>query len=309
MVSKRNRESLDQPPPEDEEDNNSNSDDDEEKDIPKPKSRRAPRSKKCPPTPNKAKKASKQPPTPKTSSKSSVPEGTEKAVCTRRIIIGSTAQWNGAQSKEYSTHKWTVYVRPGLGEIPPNLDYISKVIFKLHDSFEVPVRTVERPPFEVTESGWGEFTVHLDIHFVDPSVEPFSTVHTIRLRPPRTTTTHVSVIPSVQTQLAKENEHMAYTLEPVVAELHEELLFSKPTATMLQALGKPLVSTSSHVHPLFVEKEVESLRSLEATLAAAGQESDVLVKMIEKAEVELKELLGSTGELIGVLRRKIENVI
>ena len=35
----------------------------------------------------------------------------------------------------------------------------SQVIFELHPSFQVPVRTLEQQPFEVTESGWGEFEV------------------------------------------------------------------------------------------------------------------------------------------------------
>lgn len=33
------------------------------------------------------------------------------------------------------------------------------MIFELHPSFAVPVRALEQQPFEVTESGWGEFDV------------------------------------------------------------------------------------------------------------------------------------------------------
>jgi hypothetical protein len=65
------------------------------------------------------------------------------------------------QADEYHSHRWTVYVRD-----PENRDLshvVDKVVFKLHDSFEKPVRVVEAPPFELTETGWGEFEIGITV--------------------------------------------------------------------------------------------------------------------------------------------------
>lgn len=62
------------------------------------------------------------------------------------------------------THKWTVFFKPVLDYV--NLTpLIKKVTFKLHETYENPIRTVEKPPFEVTETGWGEFEIIIKIHF------------------------------------------------------------------------------------------------------------------------------------------------
>jgi hypothetical protein len=47
--------------------------------------------------------------------------------------------------------------------------FIRKVVFQLHPSFTNPVRVVDHPPFEVTETGWGEFEVAIRIYFQDQS--------------------------------------------------------------------------------------------------------------------------------------------
>ena len=43
--------------------------------------------------------------------------------------------------------------------------YVKKVNFKLHDSYSNPNRTVTKPPYEVTETGWGEFEIVIKIYF------------------------------------------------------------------------------------------------------------------------------------------------
>lgn len=37
----------------------------------------------------------------------------------------------------------------------------SQVTFQLHPSFKDPVRRVEQPPYELTETGWGEFDISI----------------------------------------------------------------------------------------------------------------------------------------------------
>uniref|UniRef100_A0A183C0E3 Protein AF-9 homolog n=1 Tax=Globodera pallida TaxID=36090 RepID=A0A183C0E3_GLOPA len=50
--------------------------------------------------------------------------------------------------------------------------YIRKVQFRLHESYPNNVRIVERPPFEITETGWGEFDAQMKMYFVDVNEKP-----------------------------------------------------------------------------------------------------------------------------------------
>ena len=61
------------------------------------------------------------------------------------------------------SHKWTIYVRGATNE---DLSVVVKrVVFQLHSSFNNPTRVVETPPFELSESGWGEFEIVITLHF------------------------------------------------------------------------------------------------------------------------------------------------
>ena len=59
--------------------------------------------------------------------------------------------------------------------------FVEKVVFKLHPSFAQPVREVTKPPFEVSEKGWGEFECHIRIHFKDPTEKPVEVSHIVKL--------------------------------------------------------------------------------------------------------------------------------
>lgn len=52
--------------------------------------------------------------------------------------------------------------------------YIKKVHFKLHESYLNCSRTISKIPFEVSETGWGEFEVVIKIYFQDPNERPVS---------------------------------------------------------------------------------------------------------------------------------------
>lgn len=53
--------------------------------------------------------------------------------------------------------------------------YIKKVHFKLHESYTNPNRIVTKAPYELTETGWGEFEIVIKIYFHDPNERPVST--------------------------------------------------------------------------------------------------------------------------------------
>ena len=129
----------------------------------------------------------------------------------RPIVYGNTAVLlsAGDQGGLGHTHQWTVGVYsatsepPAIGEtlIPiggaDDLSYfIKKVTFKLHDTYPQSTRSalidmrgltrtaIDRPPFEVTETGWGEFDIIIRIFFAPESGEkPLQLIHHLKLHP------------------------------------------------------------------------------------------------------------------------------
>lgn len=98
--------------------------------------------------------------------------------------------------------RWTVAVRsatsppPGspilaARKIPEDIlggqDDLSKIIrkvtFKLHDSYANHLRVVDRPPFEISETGWGEFAILIKIFFVTEAggEKPLQIQHLLKL--------------------------------------------------------------------------------------------------------------------------------
>ena len=60
--------------------------------------------------------------------------------------------------------------------------YVKKVQFRLHDSYANSNRVVSKPPYEVSETGWGEFEVQIKIHFHDAAAEkPVIVYHVLKL--------------------------------------------------------------------------------------------------------------------------------
>jgi YEATS domain-containing protein 4 len=48
---------------------------------------------------------------------------------------------------------------------PALTTWLNKVQFKIFNTYENPLRTCESPPFEVTETGWGGFSIDIRLHF------------------------------------------------------------------------------------------------------------------------------------------------
>lgn len=62
--------------------------------------------------------------------------------------------------------------------------WLKKVQFKLHDTYANSVRMIESPPFEVEETGWGEFEIAIKFYFVPESGEkPQQLWHGLKLHP------------------------------------------------------------------------------------------------------------------------------
>ncbi|KAL8763354.1 MAG: hypothetical protein Q9184_000825 [Pyrenodesmia sp. 2 TL-2023] len=117
------------------------------------------------------------------------------------------------------THQWTLYLKP----CPPHPElsyFIKKVQFKLHETYTNNLRTVEAPPFEVTETGWGEFEVQIKIYFVPEANEKAQTIwHHLKLHP-----------------YGPDAERQRETKAPVVSECYEEVVFNEPVEAFYELL-------------------------------------------------------------------------
>ncbi len=92
------------------------------------------------------------------------------------IVYGNIARYFGKKREEDGhTHQWTVYIKPYRNE--DMSIYVKKVHFKLHESYANPNRVVMKPPYEITETGWGEFEIVIKIFFNDPNEKPVSSYH------------------------------------------------------------------------------------------------------------------------------------
>jgi YEATS domain-containing protein 4 len=137
------------------------------------------------------------------------------------IIYGNIARYFGKKREEDGhTHAWTVYVRPCHHE--DISVYIKKVQFKLHESYPNSVRVLNKPPFEVQETGWGEFEIQIKLFFVDPNEKPLTLSHILKLFQSDT-----AIV------MGKKN---------LVSEQYDEIVFNDPTAIMHQALTNPVIS-------------------------------------------------------------------
>ncbi|XGW28156.1 hypothetical protein V3C99_008172 [Haemonchus contortus] len=131
------------------------------------------------------------------------------------IVYGNTSTPFGyKRESDQHTHQWTVFLKMFYDEDPT--DFIRKVQFKLHDSYAVNTRVCEKPPYEVTETGWGEFEVQMRIYFVDVNEKPVTVFHYLRLFQP------IVNLPNGTTQ--------------VIAEHYDEIVFQEPTIPMYKAL-------------------------------------------------------------------------
>jgi len=157
----------------------------------------------------------------------------------RPIIYGNIAVVLTPEEKAKAppdhTHRWTVAVRSAASA--PNSDivggaddlsyFIKRVTFKLHDTYPNPTRNIDKPPFEVIETGWGEFDIQIRITFVPESGEKtLAFYHHLKLHP--------------WTAVGSENPapppEVAAKVGPVHAWQYDEIVFNDPFQIFLNTL-------------------------------------------------------------------------
>ncbi|KAI0987322.1 hypothetical protein GJ496_005622 [Pomphorhynchus laevis] len=66
------------------------------------------------------------------------------------------------------THRWSLFFRSTVSKDCEILDYfVESITFRLHNSYSNPVRTLTCSPYEIHETGWGEFDIEITIKFKD----------------------------------------------------------------------------------------------------------------------------------------------
>ncbi|KAI0340806.1 yeats family protein [Trametopsis cervina] len=160
----------------------------------------------------------------------------------RPIIYGNTAVVLSQKDREAlptpdHTHRWTVAVRSAASapdsEIVGGADdlsyFIKRVTFKLHDTYANPNRNIDKAPFEVSETGWGEFEVQIRINFVAESGEKAITFyHHLKLHPWAISTSGEPEQPPPLDVAAK--------MGPVHSWQYDEVVFNDPFQTFLNIL-------------------------------------------------------------------------
>lgn len=123
--------------------------------------------------------------------------------------------YQGKKVDEQNSHKWACYVR-GVGDEDISV-FIKKIVFQLHPSFTNPCRTFERPPYEVHETGWGEFEILIQIYFHDTKEKKIDIYHLLQLYP-------------------KTPGASLSTKKPVISEHYDEIIFNEPFPEFHQRL-------------------------------------------------------------------------
>ena len=197
----------------------------------------------------------------------------------RAIVVGTIAfQLPPNESSDYKTHKWYVYVR---GMQCEDLSYfVSRVAFSLHGSFNPPIRSIDKPPYEVQEFGWGEFSIGVRIHFKDRSIPPVDTVHMLKLYPPAN---------------LKPNPK-----KPVLSEQYDEIVFNNPpTAFYKLLMDGPQIEPPRHPLTDFFGNfnEIYDLKRIREAQAYVDKELSSVKQKIEEKAIENK--LGIVGDVVG----------
>ncbi|GAA5980470.1 hypothetical protein JCM10908_001663 [Rhodotorula pacifica] len=230
------------------------------------------------------------------------------------------------------THRWTVGVRSAASAPYPNqhpnqqiggaddISYmIKKVTFKLYETYKNPLRSIEQPPFEVTETGWGEFDIVIKVFFAPESGEkPITFNHHLKLHPwPIDPILYSQPTASGETAIPSHPDNPnppPPVLSPVHSWQYEELCFTEPTeafyGVLLEHKPTPLPKTNRHpkllTHPLSSGGNIGEF-SLEMEEEEAARIEKAREKTLEQIE-DLRRQLVSHNEELQAVKAEIEQI-
>ncbi|KAH9386352.1 YEATS domain-containing protein 4 [Nematocida major] len=162
----------------------------------------------------------------------------------RTVIYGTSAVHITEPGVE-ATHRWKVYIR---GYKNTDISYfIRSVTFKTHETFTNPTRTVDTPPFEIEECGWGEFTISGKIYFIDAHEKPLAFIVSLKLH----NDAGNRVIGDIE-----------YDKGEIVNERLDTIVFESPSENIYKVLKE-------HEEPPFDESVKETIHSEKAQIESA----------------------------------------
>jgi len=160
----------------------------------------------------------------------------------RPIIYGNSATVLSPEEKAHAptehSHRWTLAIRsPAPGREPDSVGgaddlsyFIKRVVFKLHETYPTPNRTVDKPPFEISETGWGEFEIQIRITFIPEAGEkPLTLFHHLKLHPWPAVPT-IDALPDAEVPVPTDRP------EPVHSWQYDEIVFTEPQQAFLNIL-------------------------------------------------------------------------
>ena len=226
----------------------------------------------------------------------------EKATV-RPIVYGnSSLYFKKPRASDNHTHQWTVYLRPYYKNDPIlSKHLIKKVVFKLHESYPNPTRTfTEGPPYEVTETGWGEFDIIIKIYWNIEGKQndrnPLTIYHPLKLFCANT----------------PENEEFIKGLRPHVSEHYDEIIFNQPVVAISRLIQKlppipdKLVESTPKLLP-YVHLPETGASELEK-IKEKSDSSKILVEkdVLVKKEVHEVDESGDSNEKSGLKTSKTD---
>lgn len=194
------------------------------------------------------------------------------------IVYGNVARYFGKKRDEDGhTHQWTVYVKPYRNEDMST--YVKKIHFKLHESYSSPNRVVTKPPYEVTETGWGEFEIVIKIYFHDPNERPVTLYHILKLFQSET-----------NIMLGKKN---------LVSEFYDEMIFHDPSPMMQQLLtSSRQLTLGPYKHETdFEEKKDKTLHAILSAKNKIRYEINDLKERLKQAKEAIVKYKGDITNL------------
>lgn len=191
----------------------------------------------------------------------------------KKISYGNVTFWQGPNSPETKAFKWTTFVRDAYKE---DLSFIKKVTFTLHPSFINPIQTIESPPFEITEYGWGEFEIKIIIHFVDPLEKSVEIMHGLKLF----------------------HDDGKLRNEPVISQTFDEIVFVNPREKLMKALyNQNLKFKPLTIEDAFKEKPPQEVDEIEIILKAQKNIDQEIQKLKERMERAIQQSVALKQEM------------
>ncbi|XP_031572483.1 YEATS domain-containing protein 4-like [Actinia tenebrosa] len=192
------------------------------------------------------------------------------------IIYGNVSHYFGKKREtDGHTHGWTVYIKPYKTEDMSS--YVKKVHFKLHESYANPLRVITKPPYEVNESGWGEFEITIKIFFMDPQERPVTLYHLLKL---------------FQTESA-----LASGKKQLVAEFYDEVIFQDPTQMMHQCLLSTKQLPPVKHESDWIEIEQRTINSIATARSKIGKEITQLNERLKASRNQINHLKDEIASL------------